>query len=455
MTDTVIHCPQCNYAIPLSEALSTQLRDQMDAALRAEHEARLQQALAEAVSRTQSEYSIEMTDLQNRLTEEAGRAQQAQQRELELRAEKRQLEEQNRTQAERIRSELEAQLRAEEQKRIEAAVAQAEQRIKKQDAGELDLLKQQLAEQQGKALKAQQAELELRKKTSELEQKQREMDLEISRRVDAEKQSLEEAIRKTAGEEQALKLREKEKQIEDLRKALEDAKRKSEQGSQEIQGEVLELDIQASLGQKFPLDRIDPVPKGVTGADLIQTVHNSLGQPCGRIVWETKNTKNWSSAWLAKLKDDQRATGCNLAILVSAALPEHVREFDCLDGVWVASLRVWPALAVALREQLLQVAFAHAASQGKSEKMEQLYHYLAGDQFRQKVQGIVEGFTALQDQLARERRAMEKLWKEREKQIERVITNTVGMYGEMSGILGASMPEIPALTLATGLLEGD
>jgi hypothetical protein len=193
----------------------------------------------------------------------------------------------------------------------------------------------------------------------------------------------------------------------------------------------------------------------VTGADLIQTVHNSLGQPCGRIVWETKNTKNWSSAWLAKLKDDQRATGCNLAVLVSTALPEHVREFDCLDGVWVASLRVWPALAVALREQLLQVAFAHAASQGKSEKMEQLYHYLAGDQFRQKVQGIVEGFTALQDQLARERRAMEKLWKEREKQIERVITNTVGMYGEMSGILGASMPEIPVLTLEAGLLEGD
>lgn len=453
MTETVIHCPQCHHAIPLTEALSTQLRGQIEASLRDDYEARLQQALSDALQRKQQEVGLEMADLQNRLAEEACKAQAAQQRELDLRAEKRQLEEKARTQAEAIRAELEMQLRAEEKKRIEAAIEQAEQRIRQQGAGEMDLLKQELADQQAKARAAQQAELELRKKAADLEQKQREMDLEIARRVDAAKQGLEEAIRKTAGEEQALKLREKEKQIDDLRKALAEAKRKSEQGSQELQGEVLELDIQASLGQQFPLDRIDPVPKGIAGADLIQTVHNGLGQPCGRIIWETKNTKNWSGSWLGKLKDDQRATGCNLAILVSAALPEQVREFDCLDGVWVASLRVWPALAVVLREQLVQVAFAHAASQGKNEKMEQLYRYLAGDQFRQKVQGIVEGFTALQDQLARERRAMEKLWKEREKQIERVITNTVGMYGEMTGILGASMPEIPALTLEAGLFD--
>lgn len=455
MTDTVIHCPHCNHPIPLSEALSTQLREQMETTLRAEHEARLQQALADAVARKQSELSVEMTDLQNRLQEEARKARDAQQRELDLRAETRKLEDQNRTQAEQIRTELENQLRAEEQKRIHAAVVQAEQRIKQQDAGELALLQKQLADQQAKTQAAQQAELELRKKTAALEEKQREVDLEIARRLDEEKRHLEEVIRKSAGEEQALKLREKEKQIDDLRKALEDAKRRSELGSQELQGEVLELDIQAALSQKFPHDRIDPVPKGVSGADLIHTVHNGLGQPCGRIIWETKNTKNWAPAWIGKLKDDQRATGCNLAILVSAALPEHIREFDCIDGVWVASLRVWPALAAALREQLVQVAFAHAASQGKNEKMEQLYHYLAGNQFRQKVQGIVEGFTALQDQLARERRAMEKLWKEREKQIERVIDSTVGMYGEMSGILGASMPEIPALTLEAGLLGVD
>lgn len=455
MTDPVIHCPNCQYAIPLTEALSTQLREQMERQLRSDYDARLQQALSDALARKQEELGLEMADLKNRLAEESRRMQETQQRELALRAEKRRLEEQAATQAEQIRSEVEARLKKEEQQRIEAAVAQTEQRIKQQGAGELELLRRQLTEQQAKVQAAQQAELELRKKAGELEQRQREMDLEIARRLDAEKQALEVAIRKTAGEEQALKLREKEKQIEDLRKALDEAKRKSDQGSQELQGEVLELDIQAALVQKFPFDRIEPVPKGVAGADLIHTVHNSLGQPCGKIIWETKNTRNWSGAWIGKLKDDQRATGCNLAILVSAALPDQVREFDSVDGVWVASLRVWPALACALREQLLQVAFAHAANQGKNEKIEAIYRYLAGDQFRQKVQGIVEAFTALQDQLARERRAMEKLWKEREKQIDRVITNTVGMYGEMSGILGASMPEIPALTLEAGLLENE
>ena len=249
--------------------------------------------------------------------------------------------------------------------------------------------------------------------------------------------------------------KEKEKQIKDLRKALDAAKRKSEQGSQENQGEVLELDIQARLEQLFPQDQIRPVPKGVRGADLIQEVRNAAQQACGNIVWETKNTKNWQQGWLDKLKDDQRTIGAEIAVLVSAALPEDIDGFGHLDGIWICGLRTWPALAAVLREQLLQVAFAHAASEGKQEKMDLLYRYLAGDQFRQKVQGIVEAFEALQSQLNRERRAMEKQWKEREKQIERVINNTVGMYGEMSGILGGSLPGIPSLELDPDPLEAN
>jgi len=152
-----------------------------------------------------------------------------------------------------------------------------------------------------------------------------------------------------------------------------------------------------------------------------------------------------------------RAVPGNLAVLVSVALPSGLHELGLLEGVWIASPRAWPALAVALREQLIQVAFAHAAGEGKNEKMELLHRYLAGDQFCAKVQGIVEAFSALQDELQRERRAMERIWKEREKQIERVVLNTVGMYGEMRGIVGSSLPEIPALTLegAAGLLEGE
>jgi hypothetical protein len=318
------------------------------------------------------------------------------------------------------------------------------------------LLQGQLAEQREKADQAQRAELDLRKKTHELEQRQRELDLEIARRLDAEKQQLEEAIRRTAGEEQALKLKEKDKQIEDLKKLVDEMKRKSEQGSQELQGEVLELDIQATLERLFPHDAIAPVPKGAAGADLIQTVCNGAGQACGSIVWESKNTKHWQPAWLAKLKDDQRAAGANLAVLVSAALPDGIRGFGRLDGVWVADLSSWAALAMVLREQLIQVAFAHAASEGKNEKMEMLYRYLAGDQFKSRVQGIAEAFSALQSQIGAERRAMEKQWREREKQLERVMLNTSGLYGEMRGIVGSSIAEVPAFELdATPLLESE
>ena len=327
---------------------------------------------------------------------------------------------------------IEARLRAQAAERLKQAVVEAEARAKRDaaaaaerereaQAAALASLRKELEDQRARAREAQQAELALRREKNALEERARSLDLEVARKLDAQKRELESSLRRTLAEEGSLKLAEKEKQIEDLKKLVGEMKRKSEQGSQELQGEVLELDIQAALERQFQWDEIRPVPKGMSGADLIQEVRNGQGTVCGRIVWETKNTKHWQSGWLAKLKDDQRAAGGNLAVLVSAALPEGMHEFGLIEGVWVASPRAWPALAVALREQLVQVAFAHAAAEGKQEKMEALYRYLAGDSFRARVQGIVEGFTALQDQLARERRAMEKLWKEREKQIEREI----------------------------------
>jgi hypothetical protein len=391
MSDTVLTCPNCGHEIPLTEALTAQLRGELEVALRVEHEARLKQAMTDAEAR--------------------------------------------------------ARLQAE----------QAAARAREAAAKDLGFIQDQLAEQQRKTREAQAAELALRKEKTALEERARELDLEIARRVDAEKKRLEESVRKSAAEEQALKLREKDKQIDDLKKLVDEMKRKSEQGSQELQGEALELDIQAALERRFPRDEIRPIPKGASGADLVQEVRNDQGALCGRIVWETKNTRHWQHAWPAKLRDDTRATQGNVAVLVSVALPPAVHEFGLLEGIWVASPCAWPTLAVALREQLIQVAFAHAAGEGKNEKMELLYRYLAGDQFRAKVQGIVEAFTALQNELQRERRAMERIWKEREKQIERVILNTVGMYGEMRGIVGSSLPEIPVLTLegAAGSLEGE
>ena len=197
----------------------------------------------------------------------------------------------------------------------------------------------------------------------------------------------------------------------------------------------------------FRTTSIAPVAKGARGADLIHEVRDAALRACGTIVWETKNTRHWHAGWLDKLKEDQRAVGANLAVIVSTALPDGIVEFGRIDGVWVAGLRAWPALALALREQLIEVAFAHAAADGKHEKMEFLYRYLSGDQFRRRIEAMVEGFAALQTGLNRERVAMERIWKEREKQIERVLANTAGMYGEVRGIVGSSVPRVPALEL--------
>jgi len=350
---------------------------------------------------------------------------------------------------------LQEQFRHENEARLKVLAGRAEQKARADFALERRLLEQQLAEERGKRETAQQAELELRSERSALEERAREIDLEVLRRVDAEKQRVEDAVRRGFAEQHNLKIKEKDKLIDDLRRALDDARRKSEQGSNERQGEVLEIDVQAELEHRFPQDFIAPVPKGARGADLVQEVRDSALRPCGTIVWETKNTKRWQPAWLDKVKQDQRALGASVAVIVSTALPDGIVEFGRIDGVWVTSLRTWPALAVALREQLIQVAFAHAADDGRHEKMDFLYRYLAGDQFRSRIEAMVEAFTALQSSLNRERVAMERIWKEREKQIERVLANTAGMYGEVRGILGSSIPPVPALELdvAAGLLE--
>jgi hypothetical protein len=351
-------------------------------------------------------------------------------------------------------AQMHADLRSETEARLRVLVSEAEKKARDDSSFEKQVLERQLADERSRREAAQRAELALRQEKIALENRARELDLEVARRMDTEKRELEASLRRAFTEQQDLKLKEKEKLIDDLRRALEEAKRKTERGSQERQGEVLEIDVQGELERRFPHDVISPVPKGARGADIVQEVRNGA-RVCGLIIWETKNTKRWQPGWLDKLKEDQRAAGANLAVLVSSALPDEIVQFGRIDDVWIASLRTWPALALALREQLVRVSFAHAASEGKHEKMEFLYQYLAGDQFRGRVQAIVEAFTTLQSQLGRERIAMEKIWKEREKQIDRVLTHTAKMYGEMRGLVGASLPPVPALELEpiAGLIE--
>ena len=340
---------------------------------------------------------------------------------------------------------LSEQFRHENETRLAALAQQAEARALADFATERQFLEAQIADERNKRQAAQQAELELRQQQAALDERAQELDLEVARRVATEKASLEQSVRRGLAQAQDLKLQ--DKLIADLRRDLDAAQRRAQQGSQQNQGEVLELGVEAELGRRFPHDRIAPVPKGKRGADLIQEVCDAALGTCGRIVWETKNTRSWQPGWVAKLKNDQRAITANLAVIVSAALPEGIAEFGRVDGIWVASLRAWPALALVLREQLIQVAFAHAAADGKAEKMEELYGYLAGNQFRSRIEAIVEAFTALKGELDRERAAMTRIWAEREKQIESVVANTARLHGEMRGIIGTSLSTVPAFEL--------
>jgi len=265
--------------------------------------------------------------------------------------------------------------------------------------------------------------------------------------MDEEREKIRAETSKKIAEENRLKDMEKEKVINDLKTSLEDMKRKAEQGSMETQGEVLEQDFEAQLKGFFVHDDIQPVPKGIKGADLVQTVRTPMGGECGILLWETKNTKAWSNNWIPKLKDDMIETRASIAILVSVVLPAGIKRFGQVDGIWVSDPLCAIPLAAALREQLEAISRERTASTGKSEKMEALYQYLAGVEFKQKIEGIIEAFTSMQEQLNKERRAMEKHWKQREKEIERVVKNTVGLYGDMQGIIGGQIPAIPALEL--------
>ncbi|MBV9275793.1 MAG: DUF2130 domain-containing protein [Verrucomicrobia bacterium] len=245
-----------------------------------------------------------------------------------------------------------------------------------------------------------------------------------------------------------LKQRELEKQRDDARQVAENLRRKMEQGSQQTQGEVLELILERELASRFGTDRIEPISKGVFGADVVQHVLSGDGRACGSITWETKNTQNWNPKWLEKLRADMIANKSEFGILVSTVLPDGVDHFGVIDGLWVCDLKVWPILATTLRQQLIALTFARLSSEGRDRKMEILYRYLTGPEFRERVNAVLRTFVGMKEQLEREKRALIKQWSAREKQIETVIDGMSGMYGDLQGIIGsASLPEIASLRL--------
>ena len=270
------------------------------------------------------------------------------------------------------------------------------------------------------------------------------MDLELEKRLGEALGVQLTRVRAEAQEAEAVKLAEKDQQMDVMRRQIEALKKKSEQGSQQLQGEAAEVLLEDRLGGAFPLDVLEPVGKGVSGADVLQKVN---GGAAGTILWESKRTAKWNAAWLGKLREDQRAAAADIAVLVSTVRPEGVDSFEQIDGVWVCAPSHALALGAVLRQTLIAVSAAKVAQEGQETKMEMVYAYLTGPKFRHRVEAIVERFTDMRADLDRERKAMTRLWAKRETQIEGVIAATVGMYGDLEGIAGQAMPEIDGLDL--------
>jgi hypothetical protein len=290
-------------------------------------------------------------------------------------------------------------------------------------------------------------ELELLKLKDEVTNQRKSIELEFYQKLQTEKGTLEENIRKTEQERVNFILAEKEKQLEDQKRLIAEMQRKADQGSMQMQGEVMELALEDLLREAFPFDLIAEVGKGIRGADVIQTVRNKYSHECGKIIYETKRTKNFEYGWIEKLKHDMVAQRADIAILVTEAYPKELDRFGIIEGVWVCKFADIKPLVMLVRDSIEKIYAANAAQENKGDKMVVLYNYLTGNEFKHQLEAIVEGFKALEDGLNSEKKAMQRIWKEREKQLEKVLNNTIDFYGSVKGIAGSSVPEIKMLEL--------
>jgi len=339
------------------------------------------------------------------------------------------------------------------QEEFEKQKAQIEITTQKKTREELEVKMNALEEESkrktGQLHEMQKKELDLLRERNELETRTKNIEIEIEKKMLEEKSRIEQAVKKSEKEIFDLRMKEKETQMESMKKTIEDLRRKSEQGSMQTQGEALELMLEDRLKDLFPTDTITEVGKGVEGADCIMVVRNASGAECGKIIFESKNTKGWNNVWIEKLKSDMRKKQADLAILVTKTFPKGMDCFGERDGIWLCSPKELPGLASALRNAILRIAEARKSEENKGEKMQMLYNYLTGIEFRQQVEAIVEGFVSMKNSITKERVQMEKLWKEREKQLDKVLMSTSGMYGSVKGIAGSSVQDIPLLESAS------
>jgi hypothetical protein len=408
-----VKCPNCKTEFQLGDAISSEI------------EAKIKARYVERFNKDQKEL-----------------ADKEKQYELQLEQFMKQQEDQERIIAEKVKM----QKAVLEQEAIKKAASEMQQ--------QMDMINKQLTEKEQKLKESQAKELQFILKEKELKTKEEEFELTLQKKLQAEREQLAEQIRKQELEKNAIKekdheikLMELKKQLEDQKKLTEEMVRKQGQGSMQMQGEVHELALEELLKSTFPFDSIDEVGKGVKGADAIHTVRNPLGQVCGKIIYESKNTKAFGGDWIDKLKHDMRASQADIAVIVTETMPKEMTRFGMKDGVWVCDFTEIKSLAFVLRDSLIKIHAAQSSQENKGDKMSMLYSYLTGTEFRQQIEAIVEGFTELQYGIQREKNAMQKIWKEREKQLEKVLLNTTNFYGSVKGIAGNAIGDIKLLEL--------
>ncbi|NMB84142.1 DUF2130 domain-containing protein [Candidatus Roizmanbacteria bacterium] len=378
MNDQIV-CPNCGKPIPLTQALSHEIKEKL-----------------------QKEKTIELAEEKKRLNEEA------------------------------------AIWRKEQITKIEDKVKRESEYNLKNAKEETEDLKKQ-----NKNLQEQLLELNRLMRQIRTEREQEKINLE--KKLVNEQDKIRAEEKKRSEEEFRLKILEKDKKLGDALKMVDEYKRKLEQGSQQLQGEIMELEIEKILKNTFPQDEVKEVPKGITGADVIHIVKNNSGRPCGTIIWELKRTKAWSDGWLVKLKEDQRRIKAEIAVIISEVLPENIKTFGLKDSVWIGNFNSVVGLASALRKNLIDLELVRLSTVGKKEKMEILWQYLNGTEFIQRVEAIVEAFTSLQEDVEQEKRWFVKKWSKQEKNIRKVIDNTFGMHGDLQSIVGKALPEIKGI----------
>lgn len=349
---------------------------------------------------------------------------------------------------ENFQKELSEKLKAQETELLKKAQTEANELVKV----ELADLQKQLTEKTTKVEELQNFELELRKEKRALEEEKKQQELALARKLDEERKTIEEAVAKRISEDHRLKEAEKDKLISDLKKDLEDAQRKATQGSQQMQGEVLELELEQLLKREFPLDNIIEVKKGIRGADILQEVVDRNGRVCGKILWETKNAE-WSNQWPMKLREDQRNAKADLSALISINLPDGISNFVFRDGIWLCDLQSAMALAYALRFNLVQLQQVKLAASAKGEKKDELYDYITGLEFKHRVEAMIEAYQNLLKDIDQEKRWFTAKWAKQEKSLRSLLDQTGSFHGELESIVGSQLPPVKQFSLEDGVIK--